>query len=123
MEARLLGSGRDAERLRHPAEPALDLVGRHDVGRPLAGLGELELAHLGLDVPWVVDAALEPRVADPDGVRARQPAVLRRMTRPEHDHVEAFGPASQRVLVMVGDLDDAVAGAELADLLVLPGQA
>ena len=104
------------------------LVERHivegnHVVRPLAGLRELELADLGLDVPRVVVAPLDPRIAEPERPRPRQPAELDRMPRAEDQVVEPVGPALEAVLEVVGDLDDRVARPHLADLLVLPEKA
>ena len=100
-----------------------DVVEPDDVRGPLARLGELELADLGLDLPRVVHAPLGPDVAEPHGLRARQPAVLDRMPGPEDDVLEPVGPALERVLEVVRDLDDRVAGTDLADRLVLPEEA
>src|SRR5262245_13485949 len=45
------------------------------------------------------------------------------MARAEDQRVQAVWTGAQRVLLAVGDVDDRVAGAHLADLLVLPEQA
>ena len=45
------------------------------------------------------------------------------MPRPADQHLEPVGAAAQRVLLVIGEVDDAVAGAQLVDLLVLPGEA
>ena len=94
-----------------------------DVLRPRRRLAELERLGLRLDVPGIVRAALDPRPAEPDRARPRQPAELRRVPRAVDQDVEPVRPASQRVLLVVGQMDDAVAGPELVDLLVLPRQA
>ena len=44
------------------------------------------------------------------------------MARSEDEVVEPVGAALERVLVVVGDLDDRVSGSNLADCLVLPEQ-
>jgi hypothetical protein len=41
----------------------------------------------------------------------------------EDQHVEPVGPSPQRVLLVVGEMDDAIAGADVVDLLVLPREA
>ena len=53
-----------------------EIVERHDVRRPLAGLGELELADLDLDVPRIVGAPLDPWIAEPQSPRAGELAEL-----------------------------------------------
>src|SRR6266545_3872149 len=78
------------------------------------------LAGLRLDHPRVVVAPLEPEVAEPHRARARQPAVLHRMARPEDDVLEAVGAGADRVLLTVSEMDDRIARAHGADLLVLP---
>src|SRR5947208_3455317 len=98
------------------------VVERDDVVGPLPGLGELEVAHLGLDIPGVVHAPLDPRVAEPDRSRTRQPPVLDRVTGSEDEVVEPIRASLERVLEVVGDLNDRVAGANLEDGLVLPEQ-
>ena len=75
-----------------------------------------------LDVPGVVDAALDPGPADPHGARARQPAELGGVAGAEHQAVEPVGAGDERVLHLVGAVDHAVAGPHLVHLLVLPGQ-
>src|SRR5262245_58666047 len=97
-----------------------DVVERDDVRRPPAWLGELELADLGLDVPRVVGPSLDPDVAHARRARARQPAVLGAVARAEREHVEAIWAGPQRVLLVVGEVDEDVAGGDLADALVLP---
>jgi len=103
--------------------PLFDLVRGHDVRRPSTRLGEFELADLLLHVPRVVDAPFDPRIADPDRVRPRQPADLGGMPGAEDQHFQPVGAAAERVLEVVRELNDAVAGADLADLLVLPREA
>src|SRR5207237_8171262 len=83
------------------------LVERHvvkcdDVRRPLARVGELELADHGFDVPRVVGSALDPRVPEPQRAGARQPAELHRMARSEDEGVEPVGAALEGALVVVG---------------------
>ena len=97
-----------------------NVLERDHVRRALARLGELELADLGLQIPRVVRVAFDPGVAQPHGVRARQPAVLDGMARTEDQIVEPRGPGLERVLEVIGDLHDRVAGANLTDCLVLP---
>src|SRR6476469_9045255 len=101
----------------------LGLVDVDDVRRPRRGIAELERFGLRLDVPRIVGAPLDPRPAEPDRVRPRQPPELGRMPRPANQHLEPVGPAAQRVLLLVCPVDDAVARAELVHLLVLPGEA
>ena len=64
--------------------------------------------------------ALDPGPPEPDRLRPWQPAELRRVSRAVDQHLEPVGPAPERVLLVVGQMDDAVAGPELVDLLVLP---
>ena len=45
------------------------------------------------------------------------------MTRPEHEGVEPVGAATESVLLVVGQVHDAVSGPDLVALLVLPRQA
>ena len=121
VEARALRARRRGERL-VAVLVERDVVARDHVWRPLAGLRELELPNLGLDVPGVVGAPFHPGPAQPDGARARQPPVLDRVSCAEDEVVEPIGPALERVLVVVGDLDDGVPRSNLADRLVLPEQ-
>src|SRR5215210_8969433 len=100
-----------------------EIVEADHVRGPLPRLGELELADLGLDLPGVVHASFRPGIAEPQGLRAREPAVLDRVPRPEDEVVETLGAAFERVLETVGHLDDRVAGPHLADGFVLPEQA
>src|SRR5207245_9346474 len=81
----------------------LDIPERDQVRRPLAGLRELELADLGLDLPRIVVAALEPQVAEAHRARARQPAVLDRMARPDDDVREPIGAGSEGVPLALGE--------------------
>jgi hypothetical protein len=45
------------------------------------------------------------------------------MPRPVDEHLEALGAAAERVLLVVGEVHDAVAGPDLEHLLVLPREA
>src|SRR5579885_1927387 len=74
------------------------------------------------DGPRVVVAALDPRPAHAHRARAGQPGQLRLVARAVDQHVEALLSGAQRVLLVVGDVDDAVAGADLVHLAVLPGE-
>src|SRR5581483_6982151 len=58
--------------------------------------------------------------ADPDRARARQPADLRRVPRPEDEVLEPFRPGDERVLEVVGRVDDAIVRPNLVHLAVLP---
>ncbi len=75
-----------------------------------------------LDVPRVVVATLDPRPADADRARTRQPTDLGRMARAEDEEVEPVGAGDEGVLVVVRPVDHAVAGAHLVHLTVLPGE-
>src|SRR4051794_6347024 len=66
----------------------LDVVERDDVRRPLSRLREVELTDLGLHVPGIVDAPLNPHVAEAHRLRPWEPAVLRPLPRAESKHVE-----------------------------------
>ena len=114
VEARALRAGGRGDGL-VPIFVERDVVERNDVLRPLARIGELELADLRLDVPRVVDAAFDPRPAQANRLRARQPAVLDRMPRAEDEVLEPVWPALERVLVVVCDLNDRIAGPNLAN--------
>ena len=101
----------------------LGLVDVDDVRRPRRRIAELERLRLRLDVPRIVRAPLDPRPAEPDRPRPRQPAELGRMPRPADEHLEPVRASPERVLLVVGQVDDAVARPELVHLLVLPGEA
>ncbi len=79
-----------------------------------------ERRRLRLDVPRVVVAALHPGPPEAHRARARQPAELGREVRAEHEVVEPFRAGDERVLVLVGAVDDTVARPYLVHLLVLP---
>src|SRR5690348_4379381 len=91
----------------------LDLVDVADVLRARLRLAELERRAGGLDVPRVVVAPLGPRPADPDGTRPREPADLRRVPCPVDQVLEPVETGDERVLEVVGGLDDAVARTHL----------
>ena len=105
-----------------PCDVALGLVDVDDVRRARRGVSDLELRPPGLDVPGVVDTALDPGPADPHCAGARQPAELGGMAGAEHQAVEPVGAGDEGVLHLVGAVDHAVAGPQLVHLLVLPGQ-
>src|SRR5215210_5047099 len=98
----------------------LDVLDVDDVPRPRRGLAEDQRLGLSLDVPRIARAPLHPGPAESDRSRARKPTDLSRMPRPVDEHVEAIRPSTERVLLVVCEMDDAVAGAKLIDLLVLP---
>src|SRR5205814_2925730 len=100
-----------------------DVIERDDVGRPLARLRELEVADLCFDVPGIVGPAFDPRIAEADRPRAREPAVLDGMARAEHEVVDPVRAGLDRVLEMVRELHDRVTRADLTDRLVLPQEA
>src|SRR5688500_14128225 len=95
----------------------LDLVDVEDVRRPLGRLTVGQRRRLGLEVPRVVDAPLHPWPTKPDGTRARQPTPFRRMPRAEDEVVEPVRAGDERVLELVGAVDDAIAGPHLVHLL------
>ena len=76
----------------------------------------------GLDVPRVVVAAGHPGPPDPDRARAGQPSDLRGVAGAEDEVVEPVGAGDERVLVVVGSVDHAVAGPDLVHVAVLPGE-
>ena len=85
-----------------------------------AGFAVGERLARGLDVPRVVVATLDPRAADPDRARARQPADLGRVTRAEGEVLEPVLARDERVLVLVRAVDHAVARSYLVHVPVLP---
>src|SRR5436305_3375748 len=101
----------------------LDVGDVADVLGPRLRLADLERRHARLDVPRVVVAALDPRPADPDRARAWEPADLRRVAPAEDEVLEPVGSRNERVLVVVGAVDDAVARPDLMDVAVLPREA
>jgi hypothetical protein len=101
----------------------LDLVDVDDVRRPRRRLAVRERLAGRLDVPRVVVASLDPGPAEADRPRARQPAELGRVTRPEDEVLEAVGPGDECVLHLVRVVDDAIERPHLVHLSVLPGEA
>ena len=116
-ERSFVASGAVVER---PPMLELDLVDVEDVRWPLGRLAVGKRRRLGLAVPRVVDAPFDPLPPEPDRTRARQPAEVRRVPRAEDDVLEPVRPRDERVLELGRAMDDAVAGAHLVDLLVLP---
>src|SRR5262249_26110241 len=90
--------------------------------RARPGLTIGERLDAGLHVPGIVVAAFHPRPADPHRARARQPADLGAVARPEDEILETFGPGDERVLGLVGAVDDTVERTDLVPLAVLPRQ-
>src|SRR6185369_8759572 len=132
-----LGSGRD----RHVAEACLDgadhvtevEVDRTRVERPADALGEvgdaarawrnvadLGLAHGGLTLPGTRPADVHPARMHPGDARARQHRVSLRLPLAVGEDVEPVGPGAQRVRMLLGQVDEGVAFADLEDLAVLP---
>src|SRR5205823_4562634 len=101
----------------------LDLVDVEDVRRPRRRIAVGEWLARRLDVPGVVGSSLDPRPADADRARARQPADLRRMARAEDEVIQPLRPRDECVLEMVGLMDDAVERPNLVHLAVLPSEA
>ncbi len=91
--------------------------------RTLGGCAVLERGTLGLDLPGIVRAPLDPRPADADGAGPRQPAELRPEARREDEVLETVGAGHERVLHLVCSMDHAVAAANLVHCIVLPGEA
>ncbi len=101
----------------------LDLVDVDDVRGPRRRLADRERLDGRLDVPRIVVASLDPRPAEPDRARARQPADLRRVARAEDEVLEPVGPGDERVLHLVRPVDDAVERPHLVHVAVLPREA
>ena len=91
-----------------------------DVRGPFRRFAELQRLALRLHVPRIVGAPFDPGPAESHCPGAREPAELGRKIRPVHEVVETVGPCTERVLELVRPLHDAVAGAHLVRLLVLP---
>src|SRR6185503_5686844 len=105
------------------ASLGLDIGGVHDVGGAFrrAG-GRLPLPRRGLL------ADVRPRRPDPGNAGAGEPCARPERPLAEGQDVEAVGPRAERVQLADGDVDDAVARADLvrprlARALVLPGEA
>ena len=113
------------ERRGHGVPPVLelDLVDVDDVRGTLGGRAVLERRALGLDLPGVVRAPLDPGPADAHGAGPREPAELRPEAGREDEVLETVGAGHERVLHLVCAMDHAVAGANLVHCVVLPGEA
>ena len=100
----------------------VDLVDVADVLRTRLWIADLERWPGRLDVPGIVVASFDPRPPDTDRAGPREPADLGRVARAVHEVLEPVGPRDERVLVLVGPVNDAVARANLVDVAVLPGE-
>ena len=98
----------------------LDLIDVEDVRRPLGRLAVDKSRRLGLSIPGIVDASLDPGPAEPDRAGPRQPAEIRGVPGAEDEVIEPVRAGHEGVLELVGPMDDAVARAYLVHLLVLP---
>ncbi len=125
VEPGLLRTFPRRERRGHGVAPVLelDLVDVDDVRGTLGGRAVLERRALGLDLPGIVRAPLDPRPADAHGARPREPAELGAEACREDEILEAVGPGHEGVLHLVCALDHAVIGANLVHRVVLPGEA
>ena len=109
--ARACGLG---ERVDLAVERWLDVFGAPDVRRPLASARPRPAHRRRPRAPRPVAAArLHPCAPEPTDLRARQIRELCAVRVPERDQVEAVGPGLERVSLAAGEMDDAVALADL----------
>ena len=84
--------------------------------------GELERALRCFERPGIDRGNLDGD-AEAGDARSREPGHGRDRTLAEHEHVETVGAGDQRVRFLADTVDDAVAGADLVRLAVLPREA
>ena len=95
-----------------------------DVRRARLGLAYLRLPGCDLARPGMIAGArIRPRREDPGDVPARQVGDLQRNAHAVDEDVEPVVAGPQRVRPGARRMDDAVAGPDLVDLPVLPGEA
>jgi hypothetical protein len=89
-------------------------------GRTRRDLADLGLADRSLAFPGMRAADVHPARVHPGDAGARQHGVSLRLALPVGEHVEALGPRTQRVGVLLRQVDEHVALADLEDFAVLP---